>query len=99
MALPAGADRDHRWCNPLTEKPPAAEASTLPALLVCDSELDILRDRSREFCKAMSSAGVRVDQVTMAGVGHAFQILHNYPLSQARTAEMLTYIRDFINNR
>ncbi|KAG6493735.1 hypothetical protein ZIOFF_048736 [Zingiber officinale] len=67
MALPAGADRDHRWCNPLAAKLPAAEASRLPALLVCDSELDILKDRSREFCKAMSSAGVRVEQIDTFG--------------------------------
>ncbi|WOL12647.1 hypothetical protein Cni_G21414 [Canna indica] len=95
LALPVGADRDHPWCNPLAKK--LEEESRLPAALVCVSELDILSDRNMEFCDAMRRAGKRVEQVTFAGVGHAFQVLHNYQMSQARTIEMLSHIRAFIN--
>ncbi|CAL9094469.1 unnamed protein product [Musa acuminata var. zebrina] len=99
LALPPGADRDHPWCNPLAKGSPKLEDLRLPPALVCISELDILRDRNMEFCKAMRSAGKSVEQATYAGVGHAFQVLHNYHMSHARTTEMLTHIRAFIYSR
>ncbi|XP_072971130.1 probable carboxylesterase 17 [Typha angustifolia] len=99
MALPTGSNRDHPWCNPMAKASPKLEDLRLPPVFVCISEMDILRDRNLEFCKAMKRAGKSVEQATYAGVGHAFQILHNYHLSQARTHEMLTHINVFITNR
>ncbi|RRT63720.1 hypothetical protein B296_00011636 [Ensete ventricosum] len=99
MALPPGADRDHPWCNPLTKAALELEDLRLPPLLVCISEQDILKDRNREFCKAMRRGGNSVEEATYAGVGHAFQVLHNYPMAHTRTIELLTRITAFINNR
>lgn len=99
MALPAGASRDHPWCNPLSRGAPRLEALALPPVLVCVSEADILRDRNLELCKALRKAGKSVEQATYGGVGHAFQVLHNCHLSRPRTQEMLAHIRAFVSAR
>ncbi|KAJ6796978.1 Uncharacterized protein M6B38_221215 [Iris pallida] len=98
LALPAGADRDHPWCNPLGRRSPKLESLGLPPALVCISEADILKDRNLEFCRAMRKAGKTVEHAVYAGVGHGFQVLHNYHASQARTQEMLTHIKSFLSN-
>ncbi|KAM3314395.1 hypothetical protein ACQJBY_033310 [Aegilops geniculata] len=99
MALPAGAGRDHPWCNPLARGAPRLESLALPPVLVCISEADILRDRNLELCRALRKAGKSVEQATYGGVGHAFQVLHNCHLSQPRTQEMLAHIRAFVSAR
>lgn len=101
LSLPAGATRDHPWCNPLSTTTKAAVKGVgnlcLPPVLVCISELDILKDRNMEFCSAMKRAGKKVEHVVHVGVGHAFQILHNSPPAQSRTKEMISHISSFIN--
>ncbi|CAM0872357.1 unnamed protein product [Alopecurus aequalis] len=99
MALPAGTGRDHPWCNPLARGAPRLETMPLPPVLVCVAEADILRDRNLELCKALRKAGKSVEQAMYGGVGHAFQVLHNYHLSQPRTQEMLAHIRAFVSAR
>lgn len=103
MALPAGSagSRDHPWCNPLSRGAPRLETLPLPLppVLVCVAEADILRDRNLELCRALRKAGRSVEQATYGGVGHAFQVLHNYHLSQPRTQEMLAHIRAFVAAR
>lgn len=103
MALPAGAGRDHPWCNPLSSSSsrgaPRLDTLPLPPVLVCIAEADILRDRNLELCKALRKAGKSVEQAMYGGVGHAFQVLHNYHLSQPRTQEMLAHIKAFVSAR
>lgn len=95
LALPLGATRDHSYCNPLATK--SREYLRLPNIMVCVSELDILRDRNLEFSNTLSKAGKKVETVLYKGVGHAFQVLHNYQLSNPRTQEMISHIRNFLN--
>ncbi|OVA05015.1 Alpha/beta hydrolase fold-3 [Macleaya cordata] len=97
LSLPVGANRDHKWCNPLAKTATKLEGLKIPPIMVCISEMDILKDRNLEFCSAMRRAGKNVEQVMYMGVGHAFQILHNYQLSQTRTHEMMSHIKGFIN--
>ncbi|KAJ3674146.1 hypothetical protein LUZ60_006138 [Juncus effusus] len=99
LALPVGSTRDDKWCNPLGKGSPKLESLSLPPLLVCTCEFDILKDRNIDFCKALKSAGKSVEQVVYGGVGHAFQVLNNYPLSQVRTKELLLDVTNFINGR
>lgn len=100
MSLPAGATRDHPWCNPVTGRgAPRLDSLPLPDFLVCISEQDILRDRNLELCSALRRAGHSVEQATYGGVGHAFQVLNNYHLSQPRTQEMLAHIKAFVRAR
>lgn len=94
LSLPVGASRDHPWCNPMATK---LGDLKFPPIMVCISDMDILKDRSLELCAALASAGKRVKKMIYKGVGHAFQILHNSPLSRTRTQEMLSHLKAFIN--
>ncbi|GAB4828893.1 hypothetical protein Ancab_018554 [Ancistrocladus abbreviatus] len=95
MALPKGANRDHAWCNPLSTK--LGRSLGVGSIMVCISEMDILKDRSLEFCRALARAGNKVKHVIYKGVGHAFQVLDMSQLSQARTHEMISHIQAFIS--
>ncbi|KAL5739442.1 hypothetical protein ACOSP7_028337 [Xanthoceras sorbifolium] len=96
LSLPLGANRDHPWCNPLANgAPKLQEAGT--CMMVCISEMDILKDRNLNFCNALATAGKRVEKVVYKGVGHAFQLLHNSQFSQIRTQEMMSHLKAFIN--
>ncbi|KAK9276329.1 hypothetical protein L1049_005861 [Liquidambar formosana] len=97
LSLPCGANRDHPWCNPMAKGSIKLEESRILPTLVCISEMDILRDRNMEFCAALASAGKRVEYVVYKGVGHAFQVLNKSPLSQTRTHEMMSHIKEFIS--
>ncbi|KAL8463182.1 hypothetical protein ACS0TY_033990 [Phlomoides rotata] len=94
LALPAGADRDHPWCNPTASG--AAELRRL-GVVVCVSEMDILRDRNLEWCESLVNEGVKVEKVVCKGVGHAFQILDNSRLSQTRLHELFSRVKNFVN--
>ncbi|XP_057488075.1 probable carboxylesterase 17 [Actinidia eriantha] len=98
LSLPVGANRDHHWCNPLAKGSTKVGDCGLPPMMVCISEMDILKDRNLEFCAAMASAGKRVEKVIYRGVGHAFQILHKSHLSQLRTHEMMSHLKAFIHH-
>ncbi|XP_047960276.1 probable carboxylesterase 17 [Salvia hispanica] len=93
MALPAGAGRDHPWCN-------AGSAAELrragAAVMVCVAEADILRDRNLEFSGGLAREGVRVEQVVSKGVGHAFQILDKSHLAKTRLHELLSHVQHFV---
>ncbi|KAK0585882.1 hypothetical protein LWI29_035646 [Acer saccharum] len=93
LSLPLGANRDHPWCNPLGSGNLRVDQS----IMVCISEMDILKDRNLEFCSALATAGKRVEKVVYKGVGHAFQVLHNSRFSQMRTQEMMSHLNAFIN--
>ncbi|XP_044468990.1 probable carboxylesterase 17 [Mangifera indica] len=98
LSLPLEANRDHPWCNPLAHgAAKSQELKLLPSVMVCISEMDILKDRNVEFCKAVAGIGKKVETVMYKGVGHAFQILHNSQLSQIRIQEMMAHLKAFIN--
>ncbi|KAL0430105.1 UNVERIFIED_CONTAM: putative carboxylesterase 17 [Sesamum radiatum] len=90
LALPAGANRDHPWCNPVVKG--AMEAP----IMVCVAEMDILKDRNMEFCGVLGREGRKVEQMVCKGVGHAFQILNKSPLSQTRLHELICHINNFV---
>ncbi|MQL89665.1 hypothetical protein Taro_022251 [Colocasia esculenta] len=98
LSLPAGASRDHPWCNPLAAGGvPSLEELSLPAYFVCISEMDILKDRDMELCRAMRRAGKSVEVAVHAGVGHAFQVLGTSRTSQSRAQEMIAQLKCFLN--
>lgn len=97
LSLPAGSNRDHPWCNPLVKGSSQLEELRVFPVMVCVSEMDILRDRNLEFCGALGRAGKKVEYVVYKGVGHAFQILNKSQLSQTRTQEMISHIKAFIS--
>ncbi|PIM98800.1 Arylacetamide deacetylase [Handroanthus impetiginosus] len=93
LALPAGANRDHPWCNPVVN---VVDLRRL-AVMVCMSEMDILKDRNLGFCDRLGSGGVKVEKVVCKGVGHAFQILNKSPLAQTRVHELICHIKNFVS--
>lgn len=96
LSLPPEASRDHPWCNPVAKGATKLEEVQRLPIMVCVSEMDILRDRNLEFCACLSTAGHKVEQVLCKGVGHAFQILNKSPLAQARVHELVCHINNFI---
>ncbi|XP_016487566.2 putative carboxylesterase 6 [Nicotiana tabacum] len=103
LALPAGANRDHPWCNPAAKEcQNLVDLRDIPGILVCISELDILKDRNLEFCATLNrDAGNyrKVEYVMFKGVGHAFQVLNKSQVAQTRTAELIAHIKAFISKR
>ncbi|KAK8569124.1 hypothetical protein V6N13_106995 [Hibiscus sabdariffa] len=97
LSLPFGSNRDNPWCNPLAGGATKLRELKLPPMMVCVSDMDILKDRNLGFCNALATAGKRVEAKIYKGVGHAFQVLHNSPFSQIRTQEMISHIKTFIN--
>ncbi|XP_011070822.1 probable carboxylesterase 6 [Sesamum indicum] len=93
LSLPSGANRDHPWCNPVAK---GAEELRNLRVMVCISEMDILRDRNLELCANLRSKGVKVEQLVCKGVGHAFQILNKSALSQSRVLELICHINNFM---
>ncbi|KAJ6721112.1 CARBOXYLESTERASE 6-RELATED [Salix viminalis] len=100
LALPCGANRDHPWCNPLAKGSVKLEGSVKFPIMVCISEMDILKDRNLELVASLGRAGnKRVEHVVCKGVGHAFQILSKSQLSQTRTLEIMARIEGFISGK
>ncbi|KAI3467118.1 hypothetical protein Pfo_023781 [Paulownia fortunei] len=97
LSLPVGANRDHPWCNPMAKGAAKVEELQHLRIMVCVSEMDILKDRNLEFCASLASAGQKVEQVVCKDVGHAFQILNKSPLSQIRVHELICHIKNFIS--
>ncbi|KAJ8570129.1 hypothetical protein K7X08_006706 [Anisodus acutangulus] len=100
LALPTGANRDHPWCNPGDKGSiDLVDLRDIPAILVCISELDILKDRNLEFCATLNRVGNKkvVEYMMFKGVGHAFQVLNKSQIAQARTADLIAQIKAFIS--
>ncbi|XP_015880556.3 probable carboxylesterase 17 [Ziziphus jujuba] len=97
LSLPSGANRDHPWCNPQANGAPKLRDLRLPAILLCVSEMDILKDRNIEFGNALVSVGKKVEVAVCKGVGHAFQVLQSSHLSKSRTQELISHISAFLN--
>uniref|UniRef100_J3MV12 Alpha/beta hydrolase fold-3 domain-containing protein n=2 Tax=Oryza brachyantha TaxID=4533 RepID=J3MV12_ORYBR len=74
LALPAGADRDHEFCNPAKSMSPEALAGGLPRCLVTGSDGDPLIDRQRELVGWLRGHGVEVVAKTDLAVSHAAEL-------------------------
>ncbi|KAF2311150.1 hypothetical protein GH714_019715 [Hevea brasiliensis] len=97
LALPFGANREHPWCNPLGKGSMKMEDLMELPVMVCISEMDILKDRNLELVAALAKARKAVEHVIHKGVGHGFQVLSKSQVSQTRTLEMMSQIQAFIS--
>ncbi|GLJ18754.1 hypothetical protein SUGI_0334930 [Cryptomeria japonica] len=91
LSLPVGAKKDHPACNPLAE---ALDDVSLPPVMVCISERDVLKQRNMDYYHALKNAGKTAFYVVLKDVGHAFQVLN--PRSQ-RIPDLIKVMYDFIN--
>lgn len=92
LALPVGADRDHRYCNPFAGEMMTAErARNMGRCLVIGYGGDPLIDRQREFVRRLVQEGLQVE-ACFDDVG-----FHGIDMIDSRRAMIiLNLIRDFV---
>lgn len=93
LSLPPGENRDHPWCNPMAKMASNLEELRDLPIMLCTSEMDILKDRNLELCAKL---GQKVEQIVFKGVDHAFQILNKSTLAQTRVHELTSHIKNFV---
>lgn len=94
LALPEGADRDHRFCNPVAAVP--AELRHLPRCLVTGCEGDPLVDRQRQFAEMMEKEGGGAAAVVATfreGGFHAVELL-----DPAWAETLIAEVRAFVSS-
>ncbi|KAJ6821908.1 putative carboxylesterase 8 [Iris pallida] len=91
MALPAGAGRDHEYCNPAAK--PMGKGTALPRCLVSACRGDPLFDRQREFVRMLERAeGVEEVVASFDDEGY-----HSMELFDADSAKkLLSEVRGFV---
>lgn len=90
LSLPVGTDRDHRFCNPLTETN-KEKLKSIGKCLVIGFGGDPLIDRQQEFVKMLVMRGVLVE-AKFDDVG-----FHNIDMIDPRRASaILSFIKDFV---
>jgi len=94
IALPAGADKDHPFCNPVGPRSPALSTLVYGRMLVFVAEKDLLRDRGILYYEALKKAGKDADLFMTEGEGHVF---HLYNPNSENAPPMLKRISDFIH--
>ncbi|XP_058106006.1 probable carboxylesterase 8 [Magnolia sinica] len=93
LSLPAGADRDHEFCNPMTPGSYHDRVGSLPPCLVKGYGGDPLVDRQRAFVKMLEDRGVRaVGQFEEEG-SHGVEFF-----DPKKAQDLFTDIRDFISS-
>lgn len=95
ICLPAGADKDHPFCNPVGPRSPALSTLVYGRMLVFVAAKDLLRDRGTLYYEALKKAGKDADWVMTEGEGHVFHL--NNPNSE-NAPVMLKRISDFIHS-
>ncbi|KAK1367373.1 putative carboxylesterase 9 [Heracleum sosnowskyi] len=90
LALPQGMDRDHRFCNPLTEHN-KEKLKSIGRCLVIGFGGDPLIDRQQEFVKMLVMSGVMVE-AKFDDVG-----FHNIDMiDPRRAAAIISFIKEFV---
>lgn len=95
ITLPAGADNDHPFSNPVGPRSPALSTLVYPQTLVFVAEEDLLTDRAVLYYEGLKKAGKDADLVMTVGEGHGFHLLN--PKSE-NAFPMLKRISDFMHS-
>ncbi|XP_074321524.1 putative carboxylesterase 9 [Silene latifolia] len=93
LALPKGADRDHRFCNPMKDNfAKQSKIGKIGKCLVIGYGMDAMVDRQQEFVTMLVSCGARVE-------AHFDDIgFHNIDIVDSkRGAYNLHLVREFVN--
>ncbi|GAB4824576.1 hypothetical protein Ancab_007449 [Ancistrocladus abbreviatus] len=93
LSIPIGDTTDHRLVNPFGSCSPTLEAVDLDPILVVIGELDLLRDRARDYAKKLKDLGKKVEYAEFEGQQHGFFTL--CPNSQASN-HLMSIIEKFI---
>jgi len=93
ISLPAGADKDHPFCNPVGPRSPALSTLVYPRTLIFVAGKDPLRHRGILYYQALRRAAKVVDLVMTEGESHVFHLLN--PKSENAPC-MMKRISDFM---
>jgi len=74
ISLPARADKDHPFCNPIGPRSLALSAAAYPRTLVFVAGKDLLKDRGILYYESLKKVGKDVDLVTTEGEEHVFHL-------------------------
>lgn len=91
LALPPGADRDHRYCNPMVDGPHMKKVGKLGRCLVVGYGGDPMVDRQQEFVKVLVQCGVRVEARFDDAGFHAIDLI-----DPRRATVFIDLVRDFL---
>jgi len=94
ITLPAGADKDHPFSNPVGPRSPALSTLAYGRILVFVAEKDLLRDRAVLYYEALKKAGKDADLVMAEGEDHVFHLFN--PKSE-NASLMLKRISEFMH--
>jgi acetyl esterase/lipase len=101
ISLPAGADRDHPFSNPVGPRSPALSTLVYPRTLVFVAGKDLLRDRGILYYESLKKAGKDVDLVMTEGESHVFHLFNpkseNAPLMMKRISDFMHSSSDFFS--
>jgi len=95
ISLPAGADRDHPFRNPVGPRSATPSSLVYPRTLVFVAEKDLLRDRGILYYEWLKKAGKDVDFVMTEGESHIFHLFN--PQSD-NVLLMLKRISEFVHS-
>lgn len=95
FSLPAAADRDHPFSNPVGPGSPVLSTLVYPRMLVFVAGKDLLRDRGILYYESLKKASKNVDLVMAEGEIHVF---HLYSLESDNATLMLKRISEFVHS-
>ncbi|XP_019189798.1 PREDICTED: probable carboxylesterase 9 [Ipomoea nil] len=91
LALPPGADRDHRYCNPIKDGASKAKLAKLGKFLVIGFGGDTLIDRQQDFVQMLVMSGAKVE-ARFDDVGfHGIEMI-----DPRRSAAIVSFVKDFV---
>lgn len=95
ICLPAGADKDHPFCNPVGPRSPDLSTLVYGRILVFVAEKDLLIDRGILYYEALKKVGKDADLVVTKGEDHVFHLFN--PESE-NAPPMLKRISNFLHS-
>jgi len=100
LALPAGSNRDHHFCNPLAPHTGALDvwslAGTLPPTVMVIGGRDILRDKELEYCEFLKKCDKQIIEIVeFEEEDHGFTVLK---LEQPNSMKLIEYASHFIKS-
>ncbi|TYH68099.1 hypothetical protein ES332_D06G235500v1 [Gossypium tomentosum] len=101
LALPNGCTKDHPITCPMGSFAPPIETLSLPPLMYCVAEKDMIKDTEMEYYELLKKANKDVELFISTEMGHSFYLnkiaIDTDPVTAAQTGELIEGIKVFIN--
>ncbi|MBA0818984.1 hypothetical protein Gohar_028171 [Gossypium harknessii] len=101
LALPNGCTKDHPITCPMGSFAPPIETLSLPPLMYCVAEKDMIKDTEMEYYELLKKANKDVELFISTEMGHSFYLnkiaIDTEPVTAAQTGVLIEGIKVFIN--